>query len=86
MSRNLMAQVTRAKEALSSAGGRGSTLLDLVADIIGQLQAERATVAATRQLLRDYGHQPDGKRLAGAVGEALRHPEKTALPQVSERP
>jgi hypothetical protein len=81
-----MAQVAEAKQELRSAGARGETLLDLARSIVRQLQAERATVAATRQLLRDYGHEPDGKRLAGAVGEALRHPEKTVRPRGNESP
>jgi hypothetical protein len=69
----------QAKQALKSAGAKGSTLAALVQSVTDELARRRAADEEVRELLRSYGCKPNGKRLVDAVDEVLRRFNATRL-------
>jgi hypothetical protein len=70
---DMVRMVAAAKAALVDADCRGENLRELVAFAVTELSRRRGHDNDVREVLRAHGHDPNGKRLADAVDEALRH-------------
>lgn len=73
MTRSLIPSVAEAKASLRDADLTGETLQALVDAAISELCKLRGQASDVREVLREHGHNPNGKRLPDAVDEALRH-------------